>query len=743
MKTGCIALLTGCLLHIGSGASFADSASEFPEHLSAFGSKRASSHDSADAIKPLPLSREAQRHLLARSGIGVAPSQLLALQGLTRQEAVDHIVQGLRSKPGQPMPAWVDQALPHYYRRDSMNEEERQQFNNMRDAELKQLRLWWIAEMLETSSPQTERLVFFWHDVFATNYNQIGKHSRAMALQNRTFRELGTGSWEVLLKAMIRDPALLDFLDNNTNRRKSPNENLARELLELFTLGEGNFDEATVKAAARALTGMASSDTFDNAYQLRTWHHDSGEKTLFGKTARFDGDGLVDAILEQPAASRFMVRRFWQAFIADAEPPEDWVEPMAQRFRESGYDLTDLYAAVLSSAAFWAPEHRGALIKSPLDIVIGTARALEYPKSRWQSMTMDMGNLEMDLFAPPNVAGWPEGPAFITPGRLLSRQYALDALVVTDVAVKPGNSMDMDSDERSAMVSVEQVALDGVSNHKTPSVRVAADLPAYRSSSVQLRWANASEKKNRQSAMFILDHVSTPSKTFDLVSFNVIAHDDGSINMNISSFACLPLCFEQFADCAWEDSLFPALKTVSFPLAQRASPDTAQENSAFTESDDGIWCGYDDLPASEQAFVAVLWRSLPMLFELTRDTKRGLQFAKPVSMLESRLESHGVAVADSFWAQVAGENHDQPVELVVDSAFIPPLADPVRVAAPSSVVGSLEELVAVLATERLSLEDVLLSGVGSTRFSSLSGLSELSAEQQLSRLLDHPVFQVR
>lgn len=375
------------------------------------------------------LSLDDARHLLSRTGLGVSPELLLAYRDLSRTDAINKVIDGFSPEPFSPMPAWTKAPVPHYYAREDLDDVERALFNNDRDAELSQLRQWWVLEMLQTPSPQTERMVLFWHDIFASSYHGTDHQSLAMARQNQTFRRLGMGSWPVLLKAMIRDPALLEYLDAESSNKQSPNENLARELLELFTLGEGEYSEFTVKQAARSLTGRSNSRIHDLAFRLQGWKYDDGSKTLFGNTGSFDGDDLIDIILQQDAAARFLSMKFWHAFVADSAPDPDWVTTVASVFRSSDYNIQVLYRAVLESDAFWHRQNRGALIKSPVDLLLGTARSLEYPKQQWRQIASALEHLGMSLFSPPNVAGWKEGGAFITPGRLLDRYRFVNALL--------------------------------------------------------------------------------------------------------------------------------------------------------------------------------------------------------------------------------------------------------------------------------------------------------------------------
>jgi len=269
-------LVVGVSVLLSACAGFSSSTSSGGEFI-----PRVAASDKS-AVITNQLSLDDTRHLLSRTGIGVAPAELLRYSKLNREQAIDTLLSEFITEPVTPMPFWTEQALPAYHARKDMTANTRAMFNSSRDAELSQLRQWWTLEMLQTPSPQTERMVLFWHDLFATSYYGTDKQSLAMARQNQTFRQLGLGSWRTLLKAMIKDPALLEYLDSGSNHKDSPNENLARELLELFTLGEGNYSETEVKEAARALTGHDTDRSHNLAFHLKTWQQDRGIKNLFG-----------------------------------------------------------------------------------------------------------------------------------------------------------------------------------------------------------------------------------------------------------------------------------------------------------------------------------------------------------------------------------------------------------------------------------------------------------------------------
>ncbi|MBX2881027.1 MAG: DUF1800 family protein, partial [Granulosicoccus sp.] len=436
----------------------------------------------SDQINREGINVDEARHLLTRTGIGASAQEIIELVGLPRGAAIDRIIDGMQSEPHIPMPEWVSLPPPHYHAQPDRDEQARRQFNRDRNAELSQLRTWWVSNLLQTNSPQTERLVLFWHDLFATDYKGTGRQSLAMARQNQTFREYGFGSWQVLLKKMIRDPALLFYLDADSNHKRAPNENLARELMELFVLGEGHYDEFTVREAARALTGMGVARLHNQSFRLKTWAQDRDPKTLFNQTAEFDADALIERLLAQPAASRFLATRFWHALVADDPPPSSWVDTVAERFRQSDHELSVLYRTVLQSDEFWAKENRGRIIKSPVDLIVGTARTLDFPKTQWQNMAQWQAALGMNLFSPPNVGGWKEGEAFVSTGRYHQRLQLLKVMMRRSLKQSTPNQIatstsgneslgnmnnmgpEMADSESSETISTGSMSMDGPTN---------------------------------------------------------------------------------------------------------------------------------------------------------------------------------------------------------------------------------------------------------------------------------------
>lgn len=371
------------------------------------------------------LSPDDSRHLLLRTGFGVDAAGLDAVSDLSRADAVRWVLEGVSTEPMTDMPAWTVAHTPDYWRIHRMPEADRQRFREQRDQEMLELRGAWLREMIETPSPLTERLALFWHNHFVTSYESV-RMPTVLARQLDTFRQHGLGNYRTLLKEMIRDPALLLYLNNDESRKDHPNENLGRELLELFTLGDGHYDEKDVQAAASALTGFDLHPPRDFRYFFNAWNADEQSKRFLG-TSIVGGDDLIDAILAQDRAAVFLTEEMWDHFISIVERDEKEIARIANRFRASDYDLRVLLETLLMSDAFWDTRNRGHLIKSPVELVVGTVRSLglTLPLSLVVSV---LSELDQTGFDQRNVAGWPEGLAWLTPAALAERRRQLERL---------------------------------------------------------------------------------------------------------------------------------------------------------------------------------------------------------------------------------------------------------------------------------------------------------------------------
>ncbi|MBC8022738.1 MAG: DUF1800 domain-containing protein [Burkholderiales bacterium] len=363
------------------------------------------------------------RHLLNRVGFGATDAEVAEFAKLDRVVAVDRILAGARREAFVAPPQFVDAPFEPYYRLRGMTADERMASQRRLVQESFELRAWWLREMLATPSPLTERMTLFWHNHFATSQQKV-RSLQLMYRQNALLRREAVGNFATLLHAVAKDPAMLVYLDNAGSRRQAPNENFAREVMELFTLGEGRYAEADVKEAARAFTGW-SLDRESGEFTYRRVWHDFGEKTVLGRTGRFDGDEVLDVLLARPETATLIATKVWREFVSPT-PDAAEVERWASVFRESRYEVKPLLRAVLASDAFWSARHRGTLVKSPVDLVVGTLRTFGIHPVDLRPAVFACAALGQNPFAPPNVKGWPGGNAWIDSATLLGRRQFVD-----------------------------------------------------------------------------------------------------------------------------------------------------------------------------------------------------------------------------------------------------------------------------------------------------------------------------
>lgn len=289
------------------------------------------------------------------------------------------------------------------------------------------LRGWWIFRMLSGPDPLAERLTLMWHNHFATSNLKVNDFV-LMYRQNETFRRLCRAPFGKLLHAMLRDPALLIWLDAFDNTRGHGNENLGRELMELFTLGIGPYSEDDVKQSARALTGWK---LVGEEARLIPSRHDPGPKTILGRTAAFDADSLAECLLDHPATSRRLARRLCDEFLGPGNTDPVAVDELAEQFRGHNLDIGWCVATILRSRVFFADKTIGQRVSSPVEFVVGSARALEVldPPPSTPVLADWCGRLGQELFCPPNVNGWPGGRSWITTRSAIGRANFATALV--------------------------------------------------------------------------------------------------------------------------------------------------------------------------------------------------------------------------------------------------------------------------------------------------------------------------
>lgn len=275
----------------------------------------------------------------------------------------------------------------------------------------------WIHRMLNSPDQLQEKTTLFWHSHFATSAEKV-TDTGLMYQQNQLLRKYALGNFGTLLHEISHDPAMLIYLDSVTNRKGRPNENFAREIMELFCLGEGNYSENDIRELARCFTGW---EIKQKRFKFNKYQHDNDSKMLFGQSGPFSGDQGVDIVLEQPAGPEFIVSKLMRFFLFDEPtPPPSLVKPLAIQLRENGWQIGPVIETILSSQLFYSEHVAAQKIRSPIEFSLGLIRTLEASTNLFELST-DLNDLGQTLFFPPNVKGWDGGRAWINSSTLLAR----------------------------------------------------------------------------------------------------------------------------------------------------------------------------------------------------------------------------------------------------------------------------------------------------------------------------------
>jgi uncharacterized protein (DUF1800 family) len=415
--------------------------------------------DEALAANLNPIKKEAfgekqARHLLWRAGFGGNTQQVRLVASWGPEKAVDYLL-GFeevkqKSEPASEFDKDImrppDKSERERYRaaQRAGDEDTLAELRKMRQdreqADRRQMAViqrWWLQKMIETPRPFEEKMTLFWHGHFATNYRTI-ENSYHMFMQNEMFRKNAVGSFRDILKGIIRDPAMIAYLDNNDSRKGRPNENLAREIMELFSLGVGNYSEQDIKEGARALTGYTFED---DGFVFNERNHDTGVKRILGRSGPMDGDDFVEAILATRACSAFLARRLYHFFIADVPPDERGgdksldpaqravIRQLAAALRASNYKIKPAMRKLFLSEHFYEDRFVAQQIKSPATLVVGAVRSLNTPPRDLSVLNDAMDLMGQRLFFPPSVKGWDGGRSWINTSTLFVRQNVLAFLV--------------------------------------------------------------------------------------------------------------------------------------------------------------------------------------------------------------------------------------------------------------------------------------------------------------------------
>jgi uncharacterized protein (DUF1800 family) len=389
--------------------------------------------------------------LLRRAGFGPTSSEVDAATSAGYAATVDRLLDDAGTDPADASPAPTFAPYQPIAAKN-LTLQQRQAINHQRALELRQTQLWWLNRMSTTAHPLREKLTWFWHTHFATSFDKV-QRADLMYRQNQLFRTQGSGDFEALTQAVAKDPAMMLWLDTATDKAAHPNENFARECMELFTLGIGNYTEADVRDAARAFTGWVIDPT-TQSWALRPRQHDNGAKTVLGQTGDWGGEDVVHILVNSPASHRWIVASVWSHFaypVATNDPVVNDLVP--------GY-AADRNVANLVKATFLHPQFTSAhattgLVKQPVEWVVGALRALGLPtgEDRVVSALTDLGEVPL---RPPNVGGWPQNEYWLTTGSSMARlQIAAYATNLADLSAVADVPVSQRVDATANLLSVE------------------------------------------------------------------------------------------------------------------------------------------------------------------------------------------------------------------------------------------------------------------------------------------------
>jgi uncharacterized protein (DUF1800 family) len=375
----------------------------------------------------------AARHLLSRTSFGSSADEAKKLAEQPREAVIKKLLDDASTAKAPTRPEWVRENWVNYNRRwGDMSAEEYLvvlRRNGSRNAqEINDLRAWWLREMATSPTPLREQMTLFWHGHFTSATSKVLNLSQAFYQQNATWRKHALGNFREFLEAVTLDPAMLMYLDMEESTKEHPNENFARELLELFTLGVGNYGEKDILETARALTGWtldqpegdrrvarlhdptrARSVTRDGIVpKFLPDRHDAGEKTILGKTGKFALKDVLDIVVAHPACGKHIASRMI-AYFGASDPKNELRDRMAKRFVESKSEIRPMLEELLNSPEFYAPEARGALVKSPVRLLVGALREMQHEGAINPAVAQLTVPLGQELFNPPTVKGWPTG----------------------------------------------------------------------------------------------------------------------------------------------------------------------------------------------------------------------------------------------------------------------------------------------------------------------------------------------
>lgn len=357
----------------------------------------------------MKLTKRQVQHLYWRAGFGPEPCNLNDAEGKTAEDLVDHLFKTSEK------PEYLEMDFSQFdVDRKTLSDKQKKELRQLANQKVFELDIIWLKQMVETKAVLREKMTFFFHDHFSVR----SKNPKENIDLNNILREHALGNFGEMLLAVSKSPAMIEFLNNKQNKKDSPNENFAREVMELFTLGRDNgYTETDIKEAARAFTGWSVSE---GEFIFRKRQHDSGSKTFLGETGNFDGDGVIQLLLIQKQTARYLAGKIID-FLIGRPISETEQNSFVDQFYNSHYDLSVLIKAILTSSIFYEEATIACKIKSPTELLVGMTRLFEIEYKDPKTIIQIQRKLNQVLFFPPNVAGWSGGRAWIDSSTLMLR----------------------------------------------------------------------------------------------------------------------------------------------------------------------------------------------------------------------------------------------------------------------------------------------------------------------------------
>lgn len=391
----------------------------------------------------MPLTNQLKnQHLLWRAAFGPMAENVNQLQNISQKELYQLLLKTSSKKPDEINVAsnvfdGLIKGVQDLGKIQQLTQDQKRQLRKQSADDLKNLNLTWLSEMINSEAQLTEKMSLFWHGHFACRIVNIYFQQQLL----NVIRQNALGNFGDLLREVSKSPAMLSFLNNQQNNKKHPNENFAREVMELFTMGRGNYSEDDVKEGARAFTGWGFNAKGE--FVNRPLLHDTGKKTFLGKTGNFDGDDIIDILLEQKATANFITQKIYRYFVNDTVD-KNKVNMLAARFYQSNYNLQELMAGIFKSDWFYEEKNIGSRIKSPVELIVGIRRLIPMELEKPEAQLLFERTLGQILFYPPNVAGWPGGKNWIDSSALMFRMRIPQILTnAEEFLIKPKDDDDV------------------------------------------------------------------------------------------------------------------------------------------------------------------------------------------------------------------------------------------------------------------------------------------------------------